>query len=200
MKIIANIFTALVLLGCTLHAAAEPKTTKVASFNDDYPANSLFASLVEARAKLTDPKRAVGRQTAANIAKRVIERRTGQSARVTDIGREDDHGARWEVEVTSASGREFDVYVNAAGRVVKIVRMGRDSTVSEPNRQEAGTIAVAHVRKITGKPARITWIGPEDDYGARWEVEVTRDDGFEYDVYVDASGKVIRVKEVGFDS
>jgi uncharacterized membrane protein YkoI len=38
---------------------------------------------------------------------------------------------------------------------------------------------------------RVTWSGPEDDRGAAWEVEITRDDGSEIDVLVDASGNVI---------
>jgi uncharacterized membrane protein YkoI len=39
---------------------------------------------------------------------------------------------------------------------------------------------------------RVTWSGPEDDRGAAWEVEVTRDDGSEIDVYVAADGTVIK--------
>lgn len=71
-------------------------------------------------------ERAVSASQASRIAKRTIERRTGKSARVTDIGREDDWGARWEVEVTVRSGREFDVYVNRNGRVVKVKAKGFD--------------------------------------------------------------------------
>lgn len=71
-------------------------------------------------------ERSVSRQRAAKIADRTIERRTGKSARVTGIGREDDFGARWEVEVTLRNGREFDVYVNRAGRVVQVISKGFD--------------------------------------------------------------------------
>ena len=71
-------------------------------------------------------ERSVSRQRAAKIADRTIERRTGKSARVTGIGREDDFGAQWEVEVTLRSGREFDVYVNRAGQVVKVINKGFD--------------------------------------------------------------------------
>jgi uncharacterized membrane protein YkoI len=144
------------------------------------------------------PKRAVGRTAASNIALRAIERQFGQTARVTGITREDDHGARWEVEITSTSGREFDVYINAAGRVVKVVRKGSDFSPSGLNRQNAAAIALARVREISGSGARVTGISREDDYGAAWEVEVTRNDGFEYDVYVDAAGAIVRIKEIGF--
>lgn len=41
------------------------------------------------------------------------------SGRVTWVELEDDHGARWEVEVTLPNGREVDVYVAADGRVVR---------------------------------------------------------------------------------
>lgn len=69
---------------------------------------------------------AVSRARAERIARRHVERRFGQRARVTDSGREDDYGARWEVEVTRADGVEFDVYVSARGNVVRVVRGGRD--------------------------------------------------------------------------
>lgn len=40
---------------------------------------------------------------------------------VTDIGHEDDFGARWEVEITRPNGSEVDVYVSASGQVVHTV-------------------------------------------------------------------------------
>lgn len=76
--------------------------------------------------KATAAERSIGRGQAARIAVRTIERRTGKRARVTDIGREDDYGARWEVEVTLRNGREFDVYVNGRGKVVKVKAKGFD--------------------------------------------------------------------------
>ena len=38
---------------------------------------------------------------------------------------------------------------------------------------------------------RVTWIGPEDDQGAAWEVEITRPNGTEVDVLVAADGRII---------
>ena len=154
-------------------------------------------------------ERSISRQRAARIADRTIERRTGKSARVTGIGREDDYGAQWEVEVTLRNGREFDVYVNRRGKVVKVIRKGRDwrsgpsratqvpagSTASSP----AAAAALAHIEQLTGQSARVTGVEREDDYGARWEVEVTLANGFEYDVYVGADGQVIKVEANGFD-
>ena len=49
-----------------------------------------------------------------------MQREFGMGARVTWSGREDDFGAQWEIEVTLADGREFDVYVNSAGEVVRV--------------------------------------------------------------------------------
>lgn len=87
------------------------------------PAHDFDSSLREPGPLALNPlQAAVGRQQAARIARQAIERRTGKSARVTWIGREDDYGARWEIEVTLRSGQEFDVYVNSAGKVVKIIR------------------------------------------------------------------------------
>ena len=153
-------------------------------------------------------QRAVTSKQAARKAERAIERRTGKQARVTGIELEDDYGARWEVEVTLRNGREFDVYVDRGGRIVKIIRQGRDDTSggdggstggSGISRSDAAAAALAHIEETTGSNARVTGVSREDDYGARWEVEVTRDDGFEYDVYVNRDGEVVRVKEVGFD-
>ena len=156
-------------------------------------------------------ERAVSAKQASRIAKRTIERRTGKSARVTDIGRENDWGAQWEVAVTLRNGREFDVSVNRNGRVVKVIRQGRDwrdsrqagtnsvAAGTDISRAEAGRIALARIERMTGRDARVTDIGLEDDYGARWEVEVTLASGFEYDVYVDRDGDIVRVKENGID-
>ena len=150
-------------------------------------------------------KKAVGGKKAARKAERAVERRTGKPATVTGIEREDDYGARWEVEVTLRNGREFDVYVDRKGRIVKIVRQGRDDDGggqtggSGVSRSEAAAAALAHIEESTGSGARVTGVSREDDHGARWEVEITRDDGFEYDVYVNRLGEVVRVKETGFD-
>jgi hypothetical protein len=60
----------------------------------------------------------------------------------------------------------------------------------------ARTIAVQVIEGRYGQPARVTGIGAEDDFGARWEVEVTRRDGAEFDVYVTSQGTVVRVVRV----
>lgn len=52
--------------------------------------------------------------------------------------------------------------------------------------QEAEQIALEFVGEGT-----VTFSGPEDDRGATWEIEVTREDGSEVDVLVDAQGNVI---------
>jgi hypothetical protein len=42
---------------------------------------------------------------------------------------------------------------------------------------------------------RVTWVSPEDDRGAVWEIEVTLSDGREVDVLVDATGAVIDARQ-----
>jgi hypothetical protein len=42
---------------------------------------------------------------------------------------------------------------------------------------------------------RVTWVTPEDDRGAAWEVEVTLPNGREVDVLVDAAGQVIAARQ-----
>lgn len=52
--------------------------------------------------------------------------------------------------------------------------------------QEAEEAALAAVGE-----GRVTFSGPEDDRGAAWEIEVTRDDGSEIDVLVAPDGSII---------
>lgn len=152
--------------------------------------------------------RSFSRQQAARVAKREIRRIEGISSRgmrVTGIQREDDFGARWEVEVTLRNRTEYDVYISRVGRVVNVIRQRPSArTVVRPagpavSLRDARSSAVAHVEKMTGQTARVTGSRRENDHGARWEVEVTLIGGFEYDVYVGRNGKVMRVEEKGFD-
>ncbi|QAY68856.1 PepSY domain-containing protein [Xylanimonas protaetiae] len=119
---------------------------------------------------------------------------------VTGYDDEDDHGARWEIEVTRPDGSEVDVYVAADGRVVNTgERQAEQPAQAAPapapepapsgdvTLDEAKRIAVAHVGG-----GRVTWHERENDHGARWEIEVTRPDGSEVDVYVAADGRVVR--------
>jgi uncharacterized membrane protein YkoI len=64
-----------------------------------------------------------------------------------------------------------------------IVPVQEDLVTSE----QAQEIALAAIGEGT-----VTWIGPEDDRGATWEVEITRPNGQEADVLVAADGTVIR--------
>jgi len=50
----------------------------------------------------------------------------------------------------------------------------------------AEQVALAHLGE-----GRVTWVGPEDDRGAAWEIEVTLPGGREVDVLVDANGQVV---------
>ncbi len=84
------------------------------------PARAVAATTARSTARETAAP--VTRARASRIARRFIERRSGQPARVTDAAREDDFGARWEIEVTRRDGVEFDVYVSARGTAVRVVR------------------------------------------------------------------------------
>lgn len=116
--------------------------------------------------------------------------------RVTWVGAEDDRGAAWEVEITRPDGSEVDVLVAADGSIVAAVEpvaSSRDDnagTTDSPGdrvtRQEAERLAVEAVGG-----GDVTWSGPEDDRGAAWEIEVTRPDGSEVDVLIDADGNVV---------
>jgi hypothetical protein len=66
-------------------------------------------------------------------------------------------------------------------------------TAAAGSREQAKRVALAAVEDQFGGPVAVTYIGPEDDEGARWEVEVTRNGGREFDVLVSANGEVIRV-------
>lgn len=147
----------------------------------------------------------ISRDSAREAAVRHIERRTGQAARATWSGRENDNGAQWEIEVTTRNGREFDVYVNSRGTVVKVLRKGNSrsvkpapsptsSPVTDGSRESAKQVAVAYMQREFGMGARATWSGREDDFGAQWEIEVTLTDGREFDVYVSSVGQVVRVR------
>ncbi len=150
-----------------------------------------------------------GRAQAEQVALSEVEERFGGPATVTGVYNEDDGGARWEVEVTRSDGSEFDVLVSANGEVIRVVTKGGSGSGESSDegsggqqtggsgsvsRQQAGQIAVAYMEQRESGSGRVTYGGPEDDAGARWEIEVTMDGGREFDVLVSASGEVIRVK------
>lgn len=61
-----------------------------------------------------------------------------------------------------------------------------DGAVGTISQQEAEEAALAAVGE-----GRVTFSGPEDDRGAAWEIEVTKDDGTEIDVLVGPDGAII---------
>ena len=150
-----------------------------------------------------------GRAQAEQVALTAVEERFGGPASVTGTYNEDDGGARWEVEVTRLDGSEFDVLVSAQYEVIRIIEKGGSGSgdpsggssggqqpggPGEVSRQEAGRIAVAYMEDRENGNGRVTYGGPEDDQGARWEIEVTMDGGREFDVLVSASGEVVGVQ------
>ncbi|ACZ31753.1 Propeptide PepSY amd peptidase M4 [Xylanimonas cellulosilytica DSM 15894] len=146
------------------------------------------------------------------VAKAVAVAAVGEGE-VTYYGDEDDHGARWEIEVTRADGAEVDVYVDAEGRVVHTTERPAEEPAQAAPAPEAsapapeapaaeapapapsGTVTLAEAKRIAVAHVgggRVTYHGLEDDHGARWEIEVTRPGGSEVDVYVAADGRVVR--------
>ena len=159
-----------------------------------------------------DQNQEVSRERAGEIA---VEHLGG--GEVTWTGREDDHGALWEIEVTGNDGAESDVFVAADGAVTHVGGEGQDSdagsesagdeqpqqqqpapeSAPEPapepqpqnvTAQQAGEIAASHVG------GTVDGIYQESgDYGAAWDVDVYSSEG-EYTVYVSAAGEVVHVE------
>ncbi|MGF1470524.1 MAG: PepSY domain-containing protein [Rubrobacteraceae bacterium] len=67
---------------------------------------------------------------------------------------------------------------------------GNEGMNEEISREQAGEIAVEHLGG-----GEVTAANREDDHNALWEIEVTRQDGTEADVYVAANGNVNHVNE-----
>lgn len=65
-----------------------------------------------------------GREQASQAAVAFVENETGVDARTTGIFAEDDGGARWEIEVTTADNQEYDVLVDSSGQVIGSTAMG----------------------------------------------------------------------------
>lgn len=59
-------------------------------------------------------------QRVTEIAVARVEADAGREAEVTGFEREEDFGATWEVEVTDDRGREYDVFVDRAGSIVRV--------------------------------------------------------------------------------
>lgn len=149
----------------------------------------------------------VSREEAREIA---VEHLGG--GEVTWIGREDDHGALWEVEVTGSEGNESNVYVTADGEVSHVEggsqngdgsqngggdgSGGDQQPAPEPapdqsqniTAQQAGEIAASHVGGTVDEIYQ-----ESGDYGAAWDVDVYTAEG-EYTIYVSAAGEVVRVE------
>ncbi|HYO20444.1 MAG TPA: PepSY domain-containing protein, partial [Dermatophilaceae bacterium] len=115
---------------------------------------------------------------------------------VTWSGPEDDRGAAWEVEVTRADGSEVDVLVAADGSIVKQVDKytGPADAGAAAAPAGGGQITLQDAEQIALEAVgegQVTWSGEEDERGAAFEIEVTRDNGTEIDVLVDAEGNIV---------
>jgi hypothetical protein len=120
MKPNIGMITGCIIVISTLSAAAaELSVPCTQSVRANLGSNSI--ALHETTVMSGKPQVLVGRQEAGRIAREAIALRTGKTARVTWIGREDDFGARWEVEVTIRGGKEFDVYIDKFGKIVRVV-------------------------------------------------------------------------------
>lgn len=108
--------------GVTLQAASTPSQEAGSNAAAEATADRA-GSLPESTAPTTEPGLSAD---GSDRGGEIVDRATAEQAalaylgegRVTWASQEDDHGAAWEIEVTLPSGREVDVYVDAAGRVV----------------------------------------------------------------------------------
>lgn len=115
-RIIAASAAAVAIAGGITVGALNAQATEITT---DIPAivvtEARTADLVESAPITGDITLAQAKQIALNYV---------GSGRVTYWGAEDDHGARWEIEVTRPGGSEVDVYVAANGQVVHTVTRG----------------------------------------------------------------------------
>ena len=136
---------------------------------------------------------------------------------VTGAEKSDDADHAYEVEVTLPNGTDVDVDLDESFAVVRVddddrrsddgssddrgtgasgstaddaTSNGGSSAISDSERADAEAAALAEVG--TG---RITALERSDDRDHAWEVEVTRDDGTEIDVELDADFAVTRVDQ-----
>ena len=95
-----------------------------------------------------------------------------------------------------------EAFVATGPLVPSLGSTGGGSTVApvEPDPSRIAETAVGRVEADTGRQAEVTGFEREEDHGATWEVEVTDDQGREYDVFVDRSGNIARVEEKGSKS
>jgi len=130
-------------------------------------------------------------------AERIAVQAVG-GGRATWSGPEDDLGAAWEIEVTRPDGSEVDVLVGEDGSVIDMLERSGATGGSGPQPAESGVhegvidrAAAEQIALEAVGGGQVTWTGREDDLGAAWEIEVTRPDGSEVDVLVDAFGNVV---------
>jgi uncharacterized membrane protein YkoI len=135
-------------------------------------------------------------------------------ARVTSVERDGDGNARWEAEVTRPDGSTVDVALDRDYRIVAVddevddERGDDDEGGDNDDRRDAlrerddDAQAVGDDARRAGAAAlarfprgRVTSIERDADGTATWEVEVTRSDGTQVDVDVDARLRIVAVDE-----
>jgi len=120
----------------------------------------------------------------------------------TSVDRDSENGGTWEVEVTKSDGSRVDVLLDAEFRVIDVSgereanegaaqkESGDDAEKPVPS-ADAARAAEAAVKAVGGGTAG--QVDFDSENGATWEVEVTKTDGTQVDVLLDAEFRVLHV-------
>ena len=131
----------------------------------------------------------------ADGAVRVALAAVGSGSALVSVEREDDYGAAWEVKVRRTDGARVKVYVSAGGAVVRTrVDDGDDYRSPLPPDSIGAEQAVAVALARVGDGSSLIKVEREDDRGVAWEVEVRAANGAEWEVYVSATGRVVKAE------
>jgi uncharacterized membrane protein YkoI len=160
-----------------------------------------LAVLVSGAIALGDKEAPVAPADFDRAAKAAVAAAGGGQA--TSVDRDTENGATWEVEVTKADGSRVDVLLDVEFRVINVSgeREPNEAAAAQPKPDDdaekpvpsadAARAAEAAVKAAGGGTAGQVDFDAEN--GATWEVEVTKSDGTQVDVLLDAEFRVLHV-------
>jgi len=126
------------------------------------------------------------------------------SGTATSVDRDREGGSTWEVEVVKPDGSHVDVLLDGQFRVLN-VGAERDATEPPKAQAPAGThdaetpVPGADAERASAAALKAVGGGTVNDVdrdlegGATWEVEITKPDGSQVDVLLDAQFQVLSV-------
>ncbi|SFN45018.1 PepSY domain-containing protein [Mycetocola miduiensis] len=128
--------------------------------------------------------------TTLDMASKAALAETGEG-RVTEA--EAEHGG-YEVEVTLDNGSEVDVRLDDTFTVVR-VDADADKGTDDNGAVTADEHASAEAAALAAEPGTVTEVERSDDGDHAFEVKITREDGTEVEVELDAAFTVVRVDD-----